>query len=110
MPLLTVEDLKAYYLMGEATVKAVDGVSFTLDEGDSIGIVGESACGKSTLALSLLRLLKYAKIEGKITLNGQSLLEMPFNQFRHIRQKEMALIHQAAMGGLNPVHTIGSQI
>jgi len=111
MPLLTVQGLKTYYSTEAGPVKAVDGVSFTLDKGESIGIAGESGCGKSTIVMSLMRLIKGGEIVGgEVTLSGKSLLEMPMEQFRHLRGRKIAIVTQAAMGGLNPVYTIGSQI
>jgi peptide/nickel transport system ATP-binding protein len=111
MSLLSIENLKTHYFMEAGTVKAVDGVSFGLDKGRSIGIAGESGCGKSTIALSLMRLIKGGKIvDGRITLNGLSLLDMTENEFNRVRWEKISIISQAAMGALNPVHTIGAQI
>ena len=111
MPLLTVQNLRTHYFTEAGVVKAVDGVSFTLDKGESIAIAGESGCGKSTIVMSLMRLIKGGKIvEGKITLNDESLLEIPMDQFRHLRGSKISIVTQAAMGGLNPVYTIGAQI
>ncbi len=112
MSLLNVQDLKTYYLVDTAEVKAVDGVSFTLDKGESIGIAGESGCGKSTLALSLMRLIdkRDGKIQGEILLDDQPLIAMPMDEFRKVRWKRISYVAQSAMGALNPVHNIGSQI
>jgi peptide/nickel transport system ATP-binding protein len=112
MPLLEVQDLKTYYFVGSAEVKAVDGVSFTLDAGESIGIAGESGCGKSTLALSLMRLIKEreGQIRGGIRMDGQDLLAMPMSEFRGVRWKKISYVSQSAMGALNPVQNVGSQI
>jgi len=112
MSLLDVKNLKTYYFVNELEVKAVDGVSFSLNKGESIGIAGESGCGKSTLALSLMRLIeeREGKIQGKLLLNDQSLLDMPMDEFRRVRWKRISYVAQSAMGALNPVHNIGSQI
>lgn len=109
--LLTVEDLKTHYLTDAGRVKAADGISFTLDTGESVGIAGESGCGKTTVVMSLMRLVDIRDIiGGKIILDGESILDMPEDQFRHLRWKKMSLVSQAAMGALNPMFTIGWQI
>lgn len=112
MPLLEVDNLKTHYLTETGgRVKAADGISFTLDKGESIGIAGESGCGKTTVVMSLMRLVKSSDIVGgKVILDGQSILGMPIDQFRHIRGKKISLVSQAAMGALNPVFSIGYQI
>jgi peptide/nickel transport system ATP-binding protein len=112
MPLLTVENLRTYYFTERGAVKAVDGVSFTLDKRQSLGIAGESGCGKSTIALSLMRLIKRGRIvAGRVMLDSTSLLEMPEREFnRIIRWKRISMVSQAAMGALNPVYRIGDQI
>jgi oligopeptide/dipeptide ABC transporter ATP-binding protein len=111
MSFLTVEDLRTYYFILRGSVKAVDGVSFTLERGQSLGIAGESGCGKSTIALSLMRLIKGGRIvSGRIILDGTSLLEMPIREFNRIRWKRISMVSQAAMGALNPVYRIGDQI
>jgi peptide/nickel transport system ATP-binding protein len=111
MNLLSIENLKTYYFTKAGAVKAVDGVTFSLNKGQSIGIAGESGCGKSTIALSLMRLIKGGKIvDGKIMLNGVSLLDLPEKEFNAIRWDKISFVSQAAMGALNPVYTIGAQI
>jgi peptide/nickel transport system ATP-binding protein len=111
MPLLEVTDLRTHYYTEAGPVKAADGVSFTLEKGESIGIAGESGCGKTTVAMSLMRLIKGgAVVGGKIMLGDLSLLDMEMNEFRKVRWERISLISQAAMGALNPVYTIGSQI
>ena len=111
MPLLEVKDLKTHYKTESGRVKAADGISFTLDEGESVGIAGESGCGKTTVIMSLMRLVDHRDIVGgKIILDGQSILEMTDDQFRHLRWKKISMVSQAAMGALNPVFTIGWQI
>jgi peptide/nickel transport system ATP-binding protein len=111
MPLLEVHNLKTHYKTYSGRVKAADDVSFTLDEGESVGIAGESGCGKTTVVMSLMRLVDHRDIVGgKIILDGDSILEMTDDQFRHLRWKKMSLVSQAAMGALNPVFTVGWQI
>ena len=111
MDLLSVQNLKTHYFMKAGIVKAVDGVSFSVQKGESIGLAGESGCGKSTIALSLMRLIKGGRIvDGDIRLNGKSLLELSEKEFNRVRWEKISLISQAAMGGLNPVYTIGKQI
>jgi oligopeptide/dipeptide ABC transporter ATP-binding protein len=111
MSFLTVEDLRTYYFILRGSVKAVDGVSFTLERGQSLGIAGESGCGKSTIALSLMRLIKGGRIvSGRVIFEGTSLLEMPIRDFNRIRWKRISMVSQAAMGALNPVYRIGDQI
>ena len=105
MPLLEVQDLKTHYKTEAGRVKAADGVSFTLDTGESIGIAGESGCGKTTVVMSLMRLVDHRDIVGgKIILDGDSIPEMPDDEFRHLRWKKISLVSQAAMGALNPVY------
>jgi len=111
MPILQVENLRTHYFTDEGPVKAADGVSFTLEKGESIGIAGESGCGKTTVAMSLMRLIEGgAVVGGKVILEGLSLLDMPMKQFRKITWDKISLVSQAAMGALNPVKTVGSQI
>ncbi len=111
MSLLSIENLKTHYYTDSGVVKALGGVDLILEKGESVGIAGESGCGKSTLALSLIRLIKNGEIiHGKIRLEGQSLLELPEKEFNRIRWNRISMISQAAMGGLNPVFTIGTQI
>jgi len=111
MPLLEVEDLITHYYTEAGSVKAADGVSFTVEKGESIGIAGESGCGKTTVAMSIMRLIKGgAVVGGKIRLGELSLLDMPMDDFRKVRWERISLISQAAMGALNPVYTVGAQI
>ncbi len=111
MPLLAVDTLRAYYRTSGAVVRAVDGVTFSVEPGQSLGIAGESGCGKSTLALSLMRLLKGGEVVGgSINLDGLSLLELSAKELNRVRWEKLAFVPQAAMDGLNPVHSIGAQI
>ena len=109
--LLVVEDLKVYYDTPEGTVKAVDGVDLNLGENEILGIAGESACGKSTLAYGLIRLCEYPRYiaGGKIFFEGINLLEVSEEEMRKVRRRGIALIPQAAMNALNPVIRIESQ-
>jgi oligopeptide/dipeptide ABC transporter ATP-binding protein len=113
-PLLDVRDLSTHFVSARGTrvVRAVNGVSFTLRAGETLGIVGESGSGKSTLALSILRLLPTAAriVEGQINFEGQNLLEKSAAEMRHIRGKRIAMILQDPMASLNPLFTIGDQV
>jgi peptide/nickel transport system ATP-binding protein len=111
-PLLEVEDLRTYFRLESGTVHAVDGVSFRLDHGEALGIAGESGCGKTTTALSLLRLLPAnARIEGgAIRLYGIDLVPKSENALRRYRWREISIVFQGAMNALNPVHRIRDQI
>jgi len=113
MPLLSVENLKTYFKTSRGFVKAVDGVSFTLEKGDSLGLAGESGCGKTTTALSILRLLppNGRIVGGKIIFDGINLLKLDEESFRKkIRWKGISIIFQGAMNALNPVFKVGDQI
>ncbi|HFC49181.1 MAG TPA: ABC transporter ATP-binding protein, partial [Thermofilum sp.] len=112
--LLEVRDLRMYYeIEGKGWVKAVDGVSFTLDKEESLGIVGESGCGKSSLATTLIKVLPTnAKIfGGEILLDGVDILKMPENRLRReIRWQKIAMVFQGSMNALNPIIKVGDQI
>jgi oligopeptide/dipeptide ABC transporter ATP-binding protein len=111
--LLDVQDLRTYFHVMDGTVRAVDGVDFSLRKGHSLGIVGESGCGKSVTALTIMRLLDIPPAEiasGKIMFDGRDLLKLPEDQMRHVRGKEIAMIFQEPMSSLNPVFTVGYQI
>lgn len=110
--LLKVEDFTMHYSTKVGWVQAVDGISFALNRGQSLGLVGESGCGKTSIAMSIMRLLPYnAKIKrGKIYLGGRDIYSMTAEEFRQARWKEISMIFQAAMNALNPVYTVGSQI
>lgn len=117
MTLLEVKNLKTYFFTDAGIVHAVDGVGFTLERGQTLGLVGESGCGKSVMALSLLRLVADPPgkiVEGFVNLaNGQEtcdLLKLPIRKMRDIRGKRIAMIFQEPMTSLNPVYTIGDQI
>jgi len=111
--LLRVEDLKTYFFTHEGTVKAVDGVSFTLNKGETLGLVGESGCGKSVTALSIMRLVQSPPgriVGGKIIFEGKNLLELTEKEMRKIRGKKISMIFQEPMTSLDPMFTIGSEI
>ena len=111
--LLAVEDLRTYFDLRFGTVKAVDGVSFTLAPRETLAIVGESGCGKSITALSLMRLVPDPPgrvAGGKVKLAGVDLLALDEQAMRAVRGKDIAMIFQEPMTSLNPVLTIGSQI
>ncbi len=110
-PLLVVDNLRTYFRMASGTVHAVDGVSFQLDHGEALGIAGESGCGKTTTALSLLRLLPAnARIEeGSIRLYGIDLVPKSENALRRYRWREISIVFQGAMNALNPVHRLRDQ-
>jgi oligopeptide/dipeptide ABC transporter ATP-binding protein len=111
-PLLVVEDLQTEFAMESGAVRAVDGVSFRLDDGESLGIVGESGCGKTTAALSLLRLLPAngRVVGGSARLFGIDLLGKSETAIRRYRWREIAIVFQGAMNALNPVQRIEDQI
>ena len=110
---LEVEDLRTYFSTRWGTVKAVDGVSFDLRRGETLGIVGESGCGKSVTMLSLMRLVPTPPgeiVSGKIVLQGQDILQLTENEMSRVRGSQIALIIQDPMTSLNPVFSIGNQV
>lgn len=111
-PLLIVKNLKTYFKFSNYMLKAVDGVNFEIYEGESIGLVGESACGKTVTARSILKLVEQPGeiIEGSIVFYGKNLLELDKNEMRKIRGREIAMIFQDPTTALNPTRTIGWQI
>jgi len=111
--LLEVKDLKTHFSVGKSTVKAVDGVSFTLNSGEITAIVGESGSGKSITALSIMKLLPSNVIdnnEGSINFNGQNLLDLSEKEMRRIRGNKISMIFQEPMTSLNPVYNVSYQI
>ncbi|MGB9623641.1 MAG: ABC transporter ATP-binding protein, partial [Phycisphaerae bacterium] len=111
--LLDVRDLKTYFFMEEGVGKAVDGVSWTLPRGRTLALVGESGCGKSVTALSIMRLIPEPPgriVGGQILFEGRDLVRLPESQMRQIRGNRIAMIFQEPMTSLNPVFTIGDQI
>ncbi len=111
-PILRIEGLKTRYYESERVTKAVDGVDLELHPGEIVGIVGESGCGKSTVALSVLNLVPYpgAIDEGAIYFNDRNVLAMSEEELRDLRGRHISIIFQDAIAGLNPVLTIGQQV
>src|SRR5262247_3262803 len=110
---LEVEDLHTYFFTRLGVVKAVDGVSFSLREGETLGIVGESGCGKTMTALSLLRLAPRPAariVKGAIRLEGENLVEKTEREMRSIRRRRISMILQDPQTSLNPVFTVGNQL
>jgi peptide/nickel transport system ATP-binding protein len=110
---LKIENLKAHYFTSIGAVKAVDNVSFSLKKGESIGIAGESACGKSTLGLSIMRMLQPPGkiVSGKIILHGTDILDMSEHEFnKKVRWKRVAMVFQGAMNALDPVYSVKDQL
>ena len=111
MPLLEVSELSVRFRTDRGPVHAVDRMSFTLQEGEVLGLVGESGCGKSVTAMSLLRLLPpSAEISGSARFGGHDLLRVSDARLRRIRGKEISFVFQEPMTSLNPVYTVGRQI
>jgi peptide/nickel transport system ATP-binding protein len=112
MALLDVENLQIHFSTSDGVNRAVDGVSFHLNEGETLAVVGESGCGKSVTALSILRLLPEppGKVAGSIRFQGQELLNIPDRELRDIRGNVISMICQEPMTSLNPALTVGSQI
>ncbi len=111
--LLEVRDLRTHFHVMDGTVKAVDGVSFAVRRGETLGVVGESGCGKSVTALTIMRLLDSPPAEivsGQILFEGRDVLTLKEDKMRHLRGNEMAMIFQEPMTSLNPVFTVGDQI
>ena len=111
-PLLDVQNLQTHFGTIDGVVRAVEGVSFHIDAGETVGVVGESGCGKSVTAMSILRLIQTppGKIAGKILFQGRDLLELSEPEMQAIRGKDISMIFQEPMTSLNPVLTVGRQI
>ena len=112
MALLEIQDLKIYYRISAGVVRAVDGVSFALERGQTLGLVGESGCGKTTAAKSIIHLLaQNGWIEsGKILFNGRNIVDLNHDQVLKYRWEEVSMISQSAMNSLDPVYRVGDQI
>ena len=112
-PLLSVRDLKTYFRTDGGVARAVDGVSFTLNKGETLGLVGESGCGKSVTSLSVMRLVPEPPgeiVSGEIRFNGRDLLSLDESALQGVRGNDVAMIFQEPMTSLNPVFTCGDQI
>ncbi len=112
MPLLTVENLSVGYHTRKGFIKSVEKVSFSLNQGKSLGFVGESGCGKTTIGMAMMRLLPNNALitHGRVMFDGRNLLKISEEEMRQIRWKKIAMIFQAAMNALNPVQRVGEQI
>jgi oligopeptide/dipeptide ABC transporter ATP-binding protein len=112
-PLLQINNLKTHFFTEDGVVKAVDGVSYDIFPGEILGLVGESGCGKSVSALSVLRLIPDPPgkiVDGEIIFEGEDILKMDEDEVRHIRGNNIGMIFQEPMTSLNPVLTIGRQL
>ena len=111
-PLLDVEDLHTEFVTLDGVVRAVDGVSLSIRRGQTLGLVGESGCGKSVTALSIMRLIDiHGRIAaGRVRFDGRDLLDLDDDQMREVRGRDIAMIFQEPMTSLNPVYTAGDQI
>ena len=111
--LLEVKDLKTHFFTMDGVVKAVDGVSYDLEEGETLGLVGESGCGKSVSALSVMRLIPNPPgqiVGGEILLDGEDILKIDMDDMREIRGAKIAMVFQEPMTSLNPVLTVERQL
>jgi len=111
--LLEIRGLKTHFATDEGMVHAVDGVDLAIDRGETLGVVGESGCGKSVTALSVMKLLAMPPariVAGEILWRGRDLVPLPQDAMRAIRSKEIAMVFQEPMTSLNPVYTVGEQI
>ena len=112
-PLIKIDNLKTRFHTEDGIVKAVNGISYAMDPGEVLGVVGESGCGKSVHALSIMRLIQIppGEIEsGEIWFDGQDLLKLNDREIRQIRGRDIAMVFQDPMSSLNPVYTVGLQI
>lgn len=110
---LQVKDLKTHFFTDEGVSKAVDGLNFSISKGETLGIVGESGCGKSITSLSIMRLIDResgSKVEGNILFKGKDLLQQNESEMRAIRGNQISMIFQEPMTSLNPVYSVGEQI
>jgi len=112
VPILEVGDLITHYLTMQGSVEAVSGITFTVDEGQTFGLAGESGCGKTTAALSIMGLLPSNGriIGGEIILDGEDLLRKDERELKEVRWKKVSIVFQGAMNALNPVINVGEQI
>jgi len=112
LALLDVRDLKTWFFTTKGAVKAVDGVSFSVNRGEALGLAGESGCGKTTTAFSIMRIIPPPGriVDGEISLAGEDILKKNEEEMRKIRWKKISIIFQGAMNALNPVFKVGEQI
>ncbi|MCY3981458.1 MAG: ABC transporter ATP-binding protein, partial [Alphaproteobacteria bacterium] len=113
MALLEIDELKTQFFTSAGTVLAVDGISYTVEEGETVAVVGESGCGKSVSALSILRLVADPPgriVGGRIGFMGRNLLELSDREIREVRGRHIGIIFQEPMTSLNPVLSIGTQL
>ena len=111
--LLEVRGLKTHFATDDGMVHAVDGVDLSVDAGETLGVVGESGCGKSVTAFTIMRLIPIPPgriVAGEVLWRGRDLLKLPEDEMRKIRAKEIAMVFQEPMTSLNPVYTVGEQI
>jgi oligopeptide transport system ATP-binding protein len=111
--LLEIKDLKTRFYTEDGVVNAVNGVSYDMEEGEILGVVGESGCGKSVHALSIMRLIPYPPgkiVNGEIWFSGRDLLKVNESEMRFVRGAQIAMVFQDPMTSLNPVYTVGNQI
>ncbi len=112
-PLLEVKDLQTHFFTMDGIVKAVDGVTYDIEEGETLGLVGESGCGKSVSALSLMRLIPDPPgkiVGGEVILDGQDILQMNMDEMRRVRGAKVSMVFQEPMTSLNPVLTVERQL
>src|SRR3984893_11602565 len=111
--LLEIRGLKTHFATDDGWVHAVDGVDLAIDRGETVGVVGESGCGKTVTALSVLKLIAMPPgriVGGKILWRGRDLVPLRKEEMRRIRSKEIGIVFQEPMTSLNPVYTVGEQI
>ena len=111
--LLEVNDLATYFFTADGVVKAVDGITYHIDEGESVAIVGESGCGKSVSALSVMRLIASPPgriVHGEVIFEGKDILKLTEPEMRNVRGNDISMVFQEPMTSLNPVLTIGYQL
>jgi peptide/nickel transport system ATP-binding protein len=112
-PLLDIRGLKTHFKTDDGMVRAVDGVDIAIDRGETVGVVGESGCGKTVTAMTVMKLIQMPPgkiIAGSVLWQGRDLVPLPADEMRRIRSKEIAIIFQEPMTSLNPVYTVGQQI
>ena len=112
MALIEVENLKVYFMTRRGPAKAVDNIGFSIEKNETLGLIGESGCGKTTTAMSLMKFIKPPGqiVGGSIRYMGKDIVPMTDEQIRQLRGKEISIVRQEAQNALNPVLTIGKQI